>query len=64
MAIASRWSFLAVGSVPAEHTTAESILDQLLHHATIVVTDGVAIHVGWTAVELRLMPSHDAGTPP
>jgi hypothetical protein len=27
------------GSIPAEQTTAVSILDRLLHHATVVIAD-------------------------
>ncbi|WP_455583976.1 ATP-binding protein [Gordonia amicalis] len=30
----------AMGTLPAEHTTAASILDRLLHYSTIVITDG------------------------
>jgi DNA replication protein DnaC len=29
-----------MGPVPAEHTTAVSLLDRLLHHASVVITDG------------------------
>lgn len=29
-----------LGTVPLEHTTAVSMLDRLLHHATTVVTNG------------------------
>jgi DNA replication protein DnaC len=40
LAIASHWPFEQRGRFLPEHTTAASILDRLLHHATIVVTDG------------------------
>jgi len=40
LAIASHWSFGAWGRFLPEHTTAVSILDRLLHHATVVVTSG------------------------
>ncbi|KSZ55961.1 hypothetical protein Z045_25980 [Rhodococcus pyridinivorans KG-16] len=40
LAIASHWPFEQSGRFLPEHTTAASILDRLLHHATIVVTDG------------------------
>lgn len=40
LAIASHWPFEDWGRFLPEHTTAASILDRLLHHATIVVTDG------------------------
>ena len=40
LAIASHWAFDQWGRFLPEHTTAVSILDRLLHHATVVVTDG------------------------
>ena len=40
LAIASHWPFDQWGRFLPEHTTAASILDRLLHHATIVVTSG------------------------
>jgi DNA replication protein DnaC len=40
LAIASHWPFEQWGRFLPEHTTAASILDRLLHHATIVVTTG------------------------
>lgn len=40
LAIASHWPFEQWGRFLPEHTTAVSILDRLLHHATVVVTDG------------------------
>lgn len=40
LAIGSHWPFEQWGRFLPEHTTAASILDRLLHHATIVVTDG------------------------
>nr|WP_267130339.1 ATP-binding protein [Gordonia spumicola] len=40
LAIASHWPFEQWGRFLPEHTTAASILDRLLHHATIVITDG------------------------
>ena len=40
LAIASHWPFEQWGRFLPEHTTAVSILDRLLHHATIVVTTG------------------------
>jgi DNA replication protein DnaC len=40
VAIASHWPSEDWGRFLPEHTTAASILDRLLHHATIVVTDG------------------------
>ncbi|MGH3909388.1 MAG: IS21-like element helper ATPase IstB, partial [Pseudonocardiaceae bacterium] len=40
LGIASHWPFEAWGRFLPEHTTAVSLLDRLLHHANIVVTDG------------------------
>ncbi|GAB86695.1 IS21-like element helper ATPase IstB [Gordonia rubripertincta] len=40
LAIASHWPFEQWGRFLPEYTTAASILDRLLHHATIVITDG------------------------
>ena len=38
--IASHWPFDQRGRFPPGHTTAVSLLDRLLHHANVVVTDG------------------------
>ena len=40
LAIGSHWPFEQWGRFLPEHTTAASILDRLLHHATIVVSGG------------------------
>lgn len=40
LTIASHWSFEDWGRFLPEHTTAVSLLDRLLHHATTVVTTG------------------------
>jgi DNA replication protein DnaC len=40
LGIASHWPFEAWGRFLPEHTTAVSLLDRLLHHANIVVTEG------------------------
>ncbi|MCK8675175.1 IS21-like element helper ATPase IstB [Rhodococcus sp. HM1] len=40
LAVASHWPFEQWGRFLPEHTTAASILDRLLHHATVVLTDG------------------------
>ena len=40
LGIASHWPFEAWGRFLPEHTTAVSLLDRLLHHATVVVTNG------------------------
>jgi DNA replication protein DnaC len=40
LGIGSHWPFEQWGRFLPEHTTAVSLLDRLLHHATIVVTDG------------------------
>ena len=40
LGIASHWPFEAWGRFLPEHTTAASMLDRLLHHAVVVVTEG------------------------
>jgi DNA replication protein DnaC len=40
LAIASHWPFEEWGRFLPEHTTAVSLLDRLLHHASVVVTSG------------------------
>jgi DNA replication protein DnaC len=40
LGVASHWSFEDWGRFLPEHTTAVSLLDRLLHHATTVVTNG------------------------
>jgi DNA replication protein DnaC len=40
LAVASHWPFEQWGRFLPEHTTAAGILDRLLHHATVVITDG------------------------
>jgi DNA replication protein DnaC len=40
LAVASHWPFEQWGRFLPEHTTAVSLLDRLLHHNTIVATDG------------------------
>jgi len=40
LGVASHWPFDQWGRFLPEHTTAVSMLDRLLHHATVVVTEG------------------------
>ena len=40
LGVGSHWSFEQWGRFLPEHTTAVSLLDRLLHHATVVVTEG------------------------
>jgi DNA replication protein DnaC len=40
LGIASHWPFDQWGRFLPEHTTAVSLLDRLLHHASVVITDG------------------------
>src|SRR4051812_14048553 len=40
LGLASHWPFDAWGRFLPEHTTAASMLDRLLHHAVVVVTEG------------------------
>jgi DNA replication protein DnaC len=39
-AVGSHWPFEAWGRFLPEHTTAVSMLDRLLHHCHVVITDG------------------------
>ncbi len=43
LAIGSHWPFEQWGRFLPEQTTAVSILDRLLHHATVVITDGPSL---------------------
>ena len=40
LGVASHWPFEQWGRFLPEHVTATSLLDRLLHHATVVVTEG------------------------
>jgi DNA replication protein DnaC len=40
LAVASHWPFEQWGRFLPEHTTAAGILDRLLHHASVVITNG------------------------
>ncbi len=40
LGIASHWPFESWGRFLPEHTTAVSLLDRLLHHANVVITEG------------------------
>jgi DNA replication protein DnaC len=40
LGIGSHWPFEAWGRFLPEHTTAVSLLDRLLHHSHVIVTDG------------------------
>jgi len=40
LGIASHWPFESWGRFLPEHTTAASLLDRLLHHANIIITEG------------------------
>jgi DNA replication protein DnaC len=40
LGVASHWPFNDWGRFLPEHTTAASLLDRLLHHAVVIVTDG------------------------
>ena len=46
LGIASHWPFEAWGRFLPEHTTAVSLLDRLLHHANVVVTNGTQTVLG------------------
>ena len=59
LAIASHWPFEQWGRFLPEHTTAVSILDRLLHHATIVITTGESYRMR----DNRNNPGAAPGTP-
>ncbi len=40
LGVASHWPFEQWGRFLPEHVTAASLLDRLLHHASVVVTEG------------------------
>lgn len=40
LGVASHWPFDQWGRFLPEHTTAVSLLDRLLHHSVVVLTDG------------------------
>jgi DNA replication protein DnaC len=40
LAVASHWAFDQWGRFLPEHTTAVSMLDRLLHHASVIITEG------------------------
>jgi DNA replication protein DnaC len=40
LGVASHWPFESWGRFLPEHTTAVSLLDRLLHHANVIITDG------------------------
>ena len=57
LGVASHWSFEEWGRFLPEHTTAVSLLDRLLHHATTVVTSG-------QSYRMREAKSRAGGAPP
>lgn len=62
MAIASHWPFEQWGRFLPERTTAASILDRLLHHATIVVTSGVRFRTQAVASVTAILVSASEST--
>ena len=56
LGIASHWPFESWGRFLPEHTTAVSLLDRLLHHANVVVTDG-------ESYRMREARNRQGGTP-
>jgi DNA replication protein DnaC len=55
LAIASHWPFEEWGRFLPEHSTAVSLLDRLLHHATVIVTSGESF---------RMREARQKGGPP
>jgi DNA replication protein DnaC len=45
LGIASHWPFESWGRFLPEHTTAVSMLDRLLHHANVVITEGESVRM-------------------
>src|SRR6266702_3826956 len=45
LGLASHWPFDQWGRFLPEHTTAVSLLDRLLHHASVVVTEGESFRI-------------------
>lgn len=45
LGIASHWPFESWGRFLPEHTTTVSLLDRLLHHANIILTDNESYHI-------------------
>ena len=58
LGIASHWSFEDWGRFLPEHTTAVSILDRLLHHATTVVTSGQSYRMQHATTRQGGAPHH------
>ncbi|HLI01548.1 MAG TPA: IS21-like element helper ATPase IstB [Acidimicrobiales bacterium] len=59
LGIASHWPFDAWGRFLPEHTTAVSLLDRLLHHAVVIVTQGDSYRMR----EARQQPNHHTTNP-
>ena len=59
LGIASHWPFESWGRFLPEHTTAVSLLDRLLHHATVVVTDGESYRMRRSPNPTRRNPTQD-----
>ena len=56
LGIGSHWPFESWGRFLPEHTTAASLLDRLLHHANVVITDG-------ESYRMREARNRQGGTP-
>ncbi len=56
LGVASHWSFQDWGRFLPEHTTAVSLLDRLLHHATTVVTTGQSYRMRDAKTRARTQP--------
>ena len=59
LGIASHWPFEAWGRFLPEHTTAASLLDRLLHHANVVITDGESYRMSRTERVSNLLATDD-----
>jgi len=61
LAIGSHWPFQEWGRFLPEQTTAVSILDRLLHHATVVITDGESFRMREARKRTDSRPTGPAG---
>jgi hypothetical protein len=63
LAIASHWPFEQWGRFLPEHTTAASLLDRLLHHATVVVTAGESYRMRQAKARRSVKPGTCSSAP-
>jgi DNA replication protein DnaC len=59
LGIASHWPFEQWGRFLPEHVTATSLLDRLLHHASVVVTEGESFRMREARTRIRRSPANN-----